>query len=296
VAGRIVVAGAVNTITDVGVARLVAANGATDGAFDGDGRATVDTGGDEVANHVVVLPDGRVAIAGSTSSGPNPSNGIVALLSDGGAPEAGFGNVPGTPGVAVHDFAGAEDIDGLAAQPDGRLVVVGTAFGATRDFLTARLQGPAPVPGELPRPPAPDGTRPVVSGLTATRVFAAANRGAAILAGRRRVPVGAAVRYGLSEAAATRFTVERAKTGRRVGRRCVKTTRRNRSRRKCTRYVRVRGSFVHQGAAGLNRFRFSGRLRNRRLPVGRYRLVAVATDVAGNRSAAKRRAFRIVRR
>jgi hypothetical protein len=60
--------------------------------------------------------------------------------------------------------------------------------------------------------------------------------------------------------------------------------------------VRVRGSFVHQGSAGLNRFRFSGRLRNRKLAVGRYRLVAVATDAAGNRSAAKRRAFRIVRR
>jgi hypothetical protein len=104
------------------------------------------------------------------------------------------------------------------------------------------------------------------------------------------------VRYGLSEPATATFTVARATTGRRVGRRCVKGTRRNRARRKCTRYVRVRGSFTHQGAAGANSFKFSGRLRNRKLPVARYRLTAVATDAAGNKSPAKRRNFRIVRR
>jgi hypothetical protein len=92
------------------------------------------------------------------------------------------------------------------------------------------------------------------------------------------------------------FTVERATTGRRVGRRCVRTTRRNRSRRKCTRYVRVRGSFNHQGAAGANSFRFSGRVRNRKLAVGSYRLVATAEDAADNKSPTRRRNFRIVRR
>jgi len=136
-----------------------------------------------------------------------------------------------------------------------------------------------------------------VNTLSATAVFAAASRGDAILTGRRRrPPVGATVRYGLSEAATTTFTVERATTGRRVGRRCVKPTKSNRKRRKCTRYARVRGSFTHQGAAGANTFKFSGRLRNRKLAVGQYRLVAVATDSAGNKSAAKRRSFRIVRR
>ena len=46
------------------------------------------------------------------------------------------------------------------------------------------------------------------------------------------------------------FTVERATIGRRVGRRCVRQTSSNRARRRCTRFVRVRGSFTHSGRAG----------------------------------------------
>jgi hypothetical protein len=134
-----------------------------------------------------------------------------------------------------------------------------------------------------------------VNSLVVSRSFAAAGSGDAILTGRR-ARVGATVRYGLSEPASTTFTVERASAGRRVGRRCVKPTRRNRTRRKCTRYVRVRGSFTHQGAAGSNSFKFSGRLNRRKLRPAKYRLVAVATDAAGNKSVAKRRAFRVVRR
>jgi hypothetical protein len=57
--------------------------------------------------------------------------------------------------------------------------------------------------------------------------------------------------------------------------------------------VRVKGGFTHAGAAGTNTFRFMGRLRGRALRRGKYRLVAVATDAAGNRSAALRRPFRI---
>jgi hypothetical protein len=60
--------------------------------------------------------------------------------------------------------------------------------------------------------------------------------------------------------------------------------------------VTLSGSFTHRGTTGKNRFRFSGRLRGRKLPPGRYRLRAVATDPAGNKSSTKRRAFRIVRR
>jgi hypothetical protein len=40
---------------DIGVARLLAGNGATDLAFDGDGRTTVDTGGQDIGTDVAVL-------------------------------------------------------------------------------------------------------------------------------------------------------------------------------------------------------------------------------------------------
>ena len=112
---------------------------------------------------------------------------------------------------------------------------------------------------------------------------------------RRRAPIGTRVTFRLSEAASVRFTVERARPGRRVRGRCVKPTRRNRTRRKCTRYVRQRGSFSVAAGAGQTRFRFTGRLRGRKLRPARYRLVAVATDDTGKRSAPKRARFTIVR-
>jgi hypothetical protein len=88
--------------------------------------------------------------------------------------------------------------------------------------------------------------------------------------------------------------VERALAGRRVAGKCVRPTSRNRNRPRCTRWVRLRGSFSHSGKKGSNSFRFTGRLRGRALRPGRYRLVAVATDGAGNRSPARRTGFRIV--
>lgn len=122
------------------------------------------------------------------------------------------------------------------------------------------------------------------------QAFRAARRGGSIV--RRG---GTRVAFSLSERAKVRFTVSRARSGRRVGRRCVKPTRSNRSRRRCTRYVSVRGSFTFNGVAGENRFRFSGRLRGRRLRPGRYRLTGVPTDAAGNKGNAKRKTFRIRR-
>ena len=58
----------------------------------------------------------------------------------------------------------------------------------------------------------------------------------------------------------------------------------------------MRGSFVRSGHAGSNSFKFTGRMGGRKLAPGRYQLVAVAKDAAGNRSAQKRSGFRIVKR
>ena len=60
-------------------------------------------------------------------------------------------------------------------------------------------------------------------------------------------------------------------------------------------FVTLRGSFSRASGAGFNQLRFSGRLRGRALAAGRYRLVAVAVDRRGLRSAARSVSFRIVR-
>jgi hypothetical protein len=55
-------------------------------------------------------------------------------------------------------------------------------------------------------------------------------------------------------------------------------------------------SFTGAGAKGANALKFSGRMRNRSLTRGRYRLRAVARDAAVNRSAAQPARFEIRRR
>ena len=168
----------------------------------------------------------------------------------------------------------AGDAAGNAAAPAARTVTV------------SQPDGPGPGAG-------PELVGPIE---LANKVIRAAARGESALptARRRRKPIGTRVTFRLSEAASVAFKVERARPGRRVARRCVRPTRRNRKRRRCTRYVLQRGSFTVAGAAGETHFRFTGRLRGRKLRPGRYRLVAVATDGDGNRSAAKRAGFRVV--
>jgi hypothetical protein len=51
--------------------------------------------------------------------------------------------------------------------------------------------------------------------------------------------------------------------------------------RRCTRFVRVRGSFAVNGSAGSNKFRFTGRLRRHALRPGSYRLVATPRETTG---------------
>jgi len=85
----------------------------------------------------------------------------------------------------------------------------------------------------------------------------------------------ARVSYRLSEPATVRFTLKRAL--RRRGR---------------TRYRAVRGAMTRQGAQGANSFRFTGRVGHRKLRPGRYRLLATATDAAGNSGAPRAVRFR----
>lgn len=147
---------------------------------------------------------------------------------------------------------------------------------------------------ELYAPPQPMPRALVRSLRIVPGAFMAARSGPS--AGRvpagRRARTGARVSYTLNVAASVRFTVERLVPGRLAGRRCVPERRRNHQRRRCTRYVRVRGSFTMPGKAGRHSFRFTGRLNARRLPSGRYRLIA--TPTANRRSGTSAHAaFRI---
>jgi hypothetical protein len=131
-------------------------------------------------------------------------------------------------------------------------------------------------------------TPPSISGLRATN-----KRFAVASARAKRVKRGTRFRYRLSEAARVTFTISRKTTGRRVGKSCRTATRKNRNRRRCSRYVTA-GTFTKSARRGLNRTAFTGRLRGRKLKPGSYRVSAVAKDKAGGKSRPRSAAFKIV--
>ena len=135
-------------------------------------------------------------------------------------------------------------------------------------------------------PPAATAPTPALSKLRVKpRTFRAARSGASVA--RKRPPVGTRASFTLSSEATVAFRVERARKGRIRGGKCRKPTRRG--GRRCTRYVRVRGSFNVGGVAGVNSFEFTGRVASRRLAKGRYRLVAKPSNgsKAGNTARAR---------
>ena len=138
-----------------------------------------------------------------------------------------------------------------------------------------------------------DSTAPVLSDLRMTRRrFRVGTDATAISAAGR----GSVFTFALSEDARTSIAIARQRPGRRAGSRCVKSTRKNRARKRCTYFV-VLGTITRaQTKRGANRVAFSGRLGKRKLPFGSYRATLAAVDAAGNRSAPRRVSFRLVRR
>ncbi len=154
-----------------------------------------------------------------------------------------------------------------------------------------RNQGAAPDIGAFELAPPPPPVTAIESLSVTPKVFRAVNAGGAIFSSKRRPhgPVGTAVSFALSRAATVDFSVERAVKGRRAGKRCAKRTKSNRDHKKCTLFTAMKGGFTDSGAAGQNRFQFSGRIGGKALKPGSYRLVG------GVGASVKRALFRVVR-
>jgi hypothetical protein len=213
------------------------------------------------------LEEGKSTIAGSDNQ-VGPALFVEPVLGD-------FHQAAGSPSIdaGVADLVGPLDLDG-----------------------NPRVLGGAPDIGayELVPPPTPGAPAAAAGSIRSLRLsptaFRAARSGGAIAsAGKRRRPVGSRVSYSLSAPAKVAFSVERKTVGRRAGKRCAKATKANRRKKRCVRFVRIKGSFSDDGEAGLKRFKLSGRLRGKALRPDAYRLVGKAGG------AARRASFRIVR-
>jgi hypothetical protein len=261
------------------------------------GIAPADAQSLTVTNTIVVVPGGNPSITAFKQTGgadakitidhsnfgiqgTDPDRGGQIVKGDGNqqlgpAPrfraDGDFHQAPDSPTIdkgATDPLNGAFDVDG-----DPRSVGLGTDIGA--DEFVPEPPAPTTDPGDAgdagdgndtPAAPSEDAagarTKPRFVGKLAVST-------------RKK-----AITFRLSERATVRFTVQRAV----------------RDRRGRTRFVAQRGSLTVKAKAGANRVRFAGRLGKKALPAGRFRLVATATDAAGNRSKAKRATFTIARR
>jgi hypothetical protein len=112
---------------------------------------------------------------------------------------------------------------------------------------------------------------------------------------RRRAPVGTTFRFVLNQQAAVSFAFTQRLGGRKVGRKCVAQTRRNRRRPGCKRTV-TQGTLSFVGHSGLNKVAFQGRVtRSKRLPLGAYTLRISAVSSTGQRSSTRTLNFTIVK-
>jgi hypothetical protein len=91
------------------------------------------------------------------------------------------------------------------------------------------------------------------------------------------------VSYRLSEQATVRLKLEKKLIGRKVGKKCVKQTKKNKSKKRCARFKQIK-KFNGPGKKGLNKVTLPG---GKKLKPGTYRLTITARDAAGNETTKK---------
>ncbi|HEX3909961.1 MAG TPA: hypothetical protein VHW67_04580 [Solirubrobacteraceae bacterium] len=107
-----------------------ALNGALDPTFDTDGQADFDSGGDDSAEAIALKPDGKIILAGTSE--PTTGHQLAAVWRV--KPDGGSGVTNGaldptfdTDGVAGIDGGGSAFAGAVALQPDGKILLAGTA-------------------------------------------------------------------------------------------------------------------------------------------------------------------------
>ena len=135
--GKIVVAGysKVGGNWDFAVARYLS-DGMPDPSFSGDGKLTTAIGsGDDCASSMVLQPDGKIVVAGTSFNGGNADFAVARYLPDGAADLSFSGDGKAlTPIGTSNDYAYS-----VVLQPDGRILVAGYSDdGETSDFAVVR--------------------------------------------------------------------------------------------------------------------------------------------------------------
>jgi uncharacterized delta-60 repeat protein len=302
--GKLVVAGYTNVqgSYDFAVARYTS-NQVLDTSFGTGGTEIVDLGGSDLAKAVVVQSDGKIVVAGTTTSGSVTQIGVVTLLPS-GQPDTGFGHN----GVSLIG-AGTATLEGNAVglEPSGDIVVGGTikpAGGTQHNLVVVRLHGDVSGntgggtgggsaggggtgggSGPSSGGPSTSGL-PTLSGLTASKTQIHEGRSLPKLNPTGH-PSGLVLSVSLSEAAKITLEFLKPAPGRFAHGHCSGPNKSNKGARHCTRHIAV-GSVSFQAKAGLNTVAFNGRLSpSKKLKPGAYTLAITASAANGTSTASK---------
>lgn len=144
----------------------------------------------------------------------------------------------------------------------------------------------------------PDVDPPVITKakLTNTKFKVGTKKTPSVAAKKKKTPTGTTLSYTLSENATATIEIQKAVSGRKSGKACVKPTTKLKKAKKCTRYVKVK-TLTRLQLAGPNKVAFSGRIGSTKLKPGKYRFSITGTDAKGNASEAPvTKSFTIVQR
>ena len=133
--GKIIIGGWTNPMgwSDFALARYNT-DGSLDTTFDTDGKITLDLGGDDNAYSVDVQSDGKILVAGYSSTNPTYDFALVRYNTD-GTLDTTFD----TDGIVTTDLGGEDGAYSMVIQPDGRILVGGARrIGANNDFALVR--------------------------------------------------------------------------------------------------------------------------------------------------------------
>ena len=144
--GKIVVAGTLGEFAPdfrdfIAIVRFEP-NGSVDVTFSVDGLVTTNTGRRDTVHDLVIRPDGRILVVGSSNETDfTDSDFRLACYLPDGSLDPSFGIA----GIVVTDFATQDDVaEAMVLLPDGRIVVAGSSGG---DFALARYNADGSLDG-----------------------------------------------------------------------------------------------------------------------------------------------------
>jgi uncharacterized delta-60 repeat protein len=137
--GKLVAAGSSDTASDNDFAVVrYNADGSPDTSFDTDGKVTTSVATFDDVHGVALQADGKIVVVGSSYNGSNYDFSLVRYNTD-GSPDMSF---DGDGKVTTSLGSGYDDGRAVVVQPDGKIVVAGSAFlvGSQTAFAMARYK------------------------------------------------------------------------------------------------------------------------------------------------------------